>query len=104
MLHRAILTPYKANRSFVETYYKSPLQTLQYELISSYTAELFDSFMDYKLLLKRVQAIINDRSAYRRQLGIVDAIDTSMRTMLSVRSALRDEQTKIVEAVSGQTS
>lgn len=93
------MTPYKANRSFVETYHKSPLQTLQYELISSYTAELFDSFMDYKLLLKRVQAIIKDRGAYRRQFGVVDAIDTSMREMLSVRSALRDEQTKIVEAV-----
>lgn len=96
----AILTPYKANRSFVKWSTGGPVKTLQYDLIASYTAELFDSFMDYKLLLKDVQNIISNRKDYRQRVGVVDAIDTNLRTLLSVRGALRDEQTKIVEAVS----
>jgi hypothetical protein len=95
----AILTPYKANRSFVEWTLRSGVKTLQYDLITSYTAELFDSFMDYKLLLKQVQKILSNRSKYRQRTGVVDAIDTDIRTLLSLRAAFRDEQTKIVEAV-----
>ncbi|EKJ79151.1 hypothetical protein FPSE_00752 [Fusarium pseudograminearum CS3096] len=95
----AILTPYKANRSFVKWSTGSPVKTLQYDLIASFTAELFDSFMDYKMLLKDVQNIISNRKDYRQRIGVVDAIDTNLKTLLSVRGALRDEQTKIVEAI-----
>ncbi|KAF7526536.1 hypothetical protein G7054_g10736 [Neopestalotiopsis clavispora] len=95
----AILTPYKANRSFVKWSAGGLVKTLQYDLIGSYTAELFDSFMDYKLLLKEIQNIISNRKDYRQRYGVVDAIDTSLRTLLSVRGAMRDEQTKIVEAI-----
>ncbi|KAL6922421.1 hypothetical protein ACHAPO_010842 [Fusarium lateritium] len=95
----AILTPYKANRSFVKWSTGSPVKTLQYDLIASFTAELFDSFMDYKMLLKLVQNIISSRKDYRQRIGVVDAIDTNLKTLLSVRGALRDEQTKIVEAI-----
>ncbi|OBS29592.1 hypothetical protein FPOA_03529 [Fusarium poae] len=95
----AILTPYKANRSFVKWSTGSPIKTLQYDLIASFTAELFDSFMDYKMLLKDVQNIISNRKDYRQRIGVVDAIDTNLKTLLSVRGALRDEQTKIVEAI-----
>ncbi|KAK6725252.1 hypothetical protein SNK04_004057 [Fusarium graminearum] len=95
----AILTPYKANRSFVKWSTGSPVKALQYDLIASFTAELFDSFMDYKMLLKDVQNIISNRKDYRQRIGVVDAIDTKLKTLLSVRGALRDEQTKIVEAI-----
>ncbi|EYB33368.1 hypothetical protein FG05_10572 [Fusarium graminearum] len=95
----AILTPYKANRSFVKWSTGSPVKALQYDLIASFTAELFDSFMDYKMLLKDVQNIISNRKDYRQRIGVVDAIDTNLKTLLSVRGALRDEQTKIVEAI-----
>ncbi|CEI67563.1 hypothetical protein FVEN_g5653 [Fusarium venenatum] len=95
----AILTPYKANRSFVKWSTGSPVKTLQYDLIASFTAELFDSFMDYKMLLKDIQNIISNRKDYRQRIGVVDAIDTNLKTLLSVRGALRDEQTKIVEAI-----
>lgn len=94
------MTKYKANHNFVTKFNMHLFKTLEYDQISSYTAELFDSFMDYKLLLKQLQNIINNRSAYQAKPLVPDAIDTSMATLLSVRSALREEQTKIVEAVS----
>ncbi|KAF2839890.1 hypothetical protein M501DRAFT_1003380 [Patellaria atrata CBS 101060] len=95
----AILTKYKANRSFIEWSSNSFSRTLDYDQVSSYTAELFDNYMDYKLLLKLVQTIINNRDRYEARRGIVNAIDTSISTLISVRSVLREEQAKIVAAV-----
>ncbi|KAK3367915.1 hypothetical protein B0H63DRAFT_404700 [Podospora didyma] len=95
----AILTPYKANRSFVNWSMGSPIKTLQYDLISSFTAELFDRFMDYKLLLKRAQNILSNRKSYRQRIGVPNAIGTDVSTLLCLRAALRNEQTKIVEAI-----
>ncbi len=84
----------------METFSDLPLyKTLQYDQISTFTAELFDNFMDYKLLLKKVQNIIQFKDSYETKLA-VNAIDTTMTTLLSVKSALRKEQSKIVEAVS----
>ena len=77
----------------------SPIKTLQYDLISSFTAELFDRFMDYKLLLKRAQTILSNRKSYRQRIGVANAIGTDVSTLLCLRAALRNEQTKIVEAV-----
>lgn len=98
---RAILTKYKANRSFARKARLVMHQTLEYDQISSYTAELFDNFMDYKLLLKSLQQIIRNRDAYLvKPSGNNNvSIDMSMKTLLSVRSAFRDEQAKIVDAV-----
>ncbi len=94
------MTPYKANRSFVDwTLKHSLVKTLQYDLISSYTAELFDRFMDYKILLKRAQHILTNRKSYRQRIGVANAIGTEVATLLCLRAALRNEQTKIVEAV-----
>ncbi|KAM7211204.1 hypothetical protein V8F06_013414, partial [Rhypophila decipiens] len=95
----AILTPYKANRSFISWNMQSPVKILQYDLIANYTAELFDRFMDYKLLLKRAQHILSNRKLYRQRIGIANAIGTEVATLLCLRAALRNEQTKIVEAI-----
>lgn len=73
---------------------------LEYDQISSFTAELFDNYMEYKLLLKQLQHIINNRDKYKQKNGLkLNAIDTTISTLISVRSALRGEQSKIVEAV-----
>lgn len=72
---------------------------LEYDQISSFTAELFDNYMEYKLLLKQLQNIINNRNKYKQKSLVLNAIDTSMSTLISVRSALRSEQSKIVDAV-----
>ncbi|KAF2793408.1 hypothetical protein K505DRAFT_417828 [Melanomma pulvis-pyrius CBS 109.77] len=95
----AILTKYKANRSFVMWSKTSSFKALEYDQISSFTAELFDNFMEYKLLIKQLQTIINNRDNYQQKSLVVNAIDTSMSTLLSVRSALRIEQSKIVQAM-----
>ncbi|KAG5661894.1 hypothetical protein KAF25_004133 [Fusarium avenaceum] len=95
----AILTKYKSNRSFIEWTSSKPAKTLEYDQVSSYTAELFDSYMDYKILLKYVQLIIDDPDSYEAVDG-EDALDTSIDTLLGVRLAFRKEQGKIIEAIS----
>ncbi|KAI6777470.1 hypothetical protein HG530_001415 [Fusarium avenaceum] len=95
----AILTKYKSNRSFVEWASNKPVKTLEYDQVSSYTAELFDSYMDYKILLKYVQLVIDGPESYEAVDG-EDALDTSVETLLGVRFAFRKEQGKIVEAIS----
>ncbi|KAM0424831.1 hypothetical protein ACHAPT_009887 [Fusarium lateritium] len=95
----AILTKYKSNRSFVQWSHNKMFKALEYDQISSYTAELFDSYMDYKMLLKDLQNIIDDRNGFEPRMGVKDALDTSMDTLLSVRSALREEQSKIITAI-----
>lgn len=99
---RAILTKYKANRDFIKAYSNLSLSTtLQYDQISTITAELFDNFMEYKLLLKRIQSVLKSRDTYQSKL-VVNAISTDLATLLSVKSAIQNEQTKIVEAVSSR--
>ncbi|KAF4442962.1 hypothetical protein F53441_11606 [Fusarium austroafricanum] len=96
----AILTKYRSNRSFViwASKHKS-VKALEYDQVSSYTAELFDSYMDYKMLLKDLQNITDDRSNFEPRTGVKDALDTSMETLLCVRSVLREEQSKIIAAI-----
>ncbi|KAF5606333.1 uncharacterized protein FSUBG_6167 [Fusarium subglutinans] len=95
----AILTKYKSNRSFLEWANNKPVKTLEYDQVSSYTAELFDSYMDYKILLKYVQLTIDDPDNYQAS-GDQDSLDTSIETLLGIRSAMRKEQSKIIEAIS----
>ncbi|KAL2689450.1 hypothetical protein Neosp_003504 [[Neocosmospora] mangrovei] len=95
----AILTKYKSNRSFVKWAHNKMSKVLEYDQVSSYTAELFDSYMDYKMLLKDLQNIIDNRDGFEPRMGVKDALDTSMETLLSVRSALREEQSKIITAI-----
>jgi hypothetical protein len=99
---RAILTKYKANRSFVTFQQKTRkiASPLDYDLLGSYTSELFENFMEYKLLLTTLQDIIHDRKNYVKQQDKPKAIDTDIPTLISVRVALRVEMDKIVKAVS----
>ncbi|KAF5662961.1 hypothetical protein FHETE_7706 [Fusarium heterosporum] len=94
----AIITKYKSNRSFMDWASNTPGKTLEYDLVSSYTAELFDSFMDYKILLKYVQLVIDDPESYE-SVGGKDAFDTSIETLLGVRLFMREAQGRIVQAI-----
>ncbi|KAF2811813.1 uncharacterized protein BDZ99DRAFT_569774 [Mytilinidion resinicola] len=95
----AILTKYKQSRSFVEWSEKASFTPLEYDNIGSFTAELFDNFMQYKLLLKKVQTIMDNRDQYTVQTEKHNAISTEVPTLIAVRSALRTEMNKIVQAV-----
>ncbi|KAG8675925.1 hypothetical protein FPOAC2_02007 [Fusarium poae] len=95
----AILTKYKSNRSFMDWASIKQIKTLEYDLIGTYTAELFDSYMDYKILLKYVQLIIDNPESYEAVDG-KDAFDTSIETLLGVRLYMRQQQAMIVEAIS----
>ncbi|EON70064.1 hypothetical protein W97_09330 [Coniosporium apollinis CBS 100218] len=95
----AVLIKYKANRSFVEWSENKKFTPLEYENISSFTGELFENFMEYKLLLKKVQDMLQNRDSYEVQPDRHNAITTDVPTLIAVRSAMHNEMNKIVEAV-----
>ncbi|KAK5110590.1 hypothetical protein LTR85_000990 [Meristemomyces frigidus] len=95
----AILTKYKANRSFVETYAKDRFSPLEYDAIASYTAELFDNYMEYKQLLKLVEDMIANPKSYQAQVYKTNSIPVVVPTLIAVKGAFRVEMNKIVQAV-----
>ncbi|KAI6859873.1 hypothetical protein KC323_g6413 [Hortaea werneckii] len=95
----AILTKYKANRSFVETFTKLKFSPLEYDLVAGYTAELFDNYMEYKQLLKQVEDIIAGPQSFYAQSWKSNAIPLVITTLTAVKSAFRIEMSKIVTAV-----
>ncbi|MCJ1379492.1 hypothetical protein MMC17_002593 [Xylographa soralifera] len=96
----AILTKYKANKSFVEQWQEgNKLTPLEYDNVASYTAELFDSYMEYKQLLKQVQYMMANPDNYKVQQNVHNAIPPEINTLVAVRSALRNEMNKIVRVV-----
>lgn len=93
---RAILTKYKANRRFNELN-KNRLTTLEYDSVTSYTAELFNNFMEYKQLVKKVQNIIAHPLSYSKyiskgvletSLSLIDGIAIQRRLAKTTRSML----------------
>ncbi|KAH7038401.1 uncharacterized protein B0I36DRAFT_381409 [Microdochium trichocladiopsis] len=94
----AILTKYKANRSFNQWATSQSLKPLEYDAVISYTAELFNNFMEYKQLIKKVQDIIAHGDQYTEKLKS-NGIPIHINTLVAVRSALRNEMNKIVAVV-----
>ncbi|KAJ9633917.1 hypothetical protein H2199_009208 [Coniosporium tulheliwenetii] len=74
----AVLTKYKANRSFVEWSENKKFTPLEYENISN---------------------MLQNRDAYEVQPDRHNAITTDVPTLIAVRSAMHNEMNKIVEAV-----
>ncbi|KXJ88990.1 hypothetical protein Micbo1qcDRAFT_112687, partial [Microdochium bolleyi] len=74
------------------------LKPLEYDAVISYTAELFNNFMEYKSLVKKVQDIISHGDQYAVKLK-PNAIPKHINTLVAVRSALRNEMNKIVAVV-----
>ncbi|KAK6541559.1 hypothetical protein TWF694_007364 [Orbilia ellipsospora] len=96
----AILTKYKQNRSYVEWSKKQQVlrSPLDYDNVISYTGELFDSYMEYKVLLRKLRDIIKNRKKYE-ECKNPNAIPVDVLSLVAVRSALHDEMSKIVKAV-----
>ncbi|KAF5696104.1 hypothetical protein FMUND_15782 [Fusarium mundagurra] len=98
----AILTKYKANRSFNEWSSYQILKPLDYDSVASYTSKLFDNYIQYGHLLKKVQDIISQRDKYS-QVDKPKAIPLELNTLLATRSALDREISKIVVVVNTLT-
>ncbi|KAF5538415.1 hypothetical protein FNAPI_11123 [Fusarium napiforme] len=94
----AILTKYKANRSFNEWSSYQILKPLDYGSIAPYTSKLFDIYIQYSRLSKKVQDIISERDQYS-QVDKPRAIPVELNTLLATRSALDRETNKIVAVV-----
>ncbi|KAH7184520.1 uncharacterized protein B0J16DRAFT_397786 [Fusarium flagelliforme] len=98
----AILTKYKANRSFNALSAKKVMFVLDYEAVHSYTADLFDNFMEYKQLMKVVQDIMSNSDQYQevKTNGTDKPIPLDSKTLVAVRHAMRNEMNKIVAIMS----
>ncbi|KAF5617126.1 hypothetical protein F25303_13364 [Fusarium sp. NRRL 25303] len=98
----AILTKYKANRSFNEWSRHQILKPLDYDSVASYTSKLFDNYTQYNHLSRKVQDIISHRDKYC-QVDKPRAIPVELNTLLATRSALDKEIDKIVAVVNTLT-
>ncbi|KAF5586901.1 hypothetical protein FPANT_7097 [Fusarium pseudoanthophilum] len=98
----AILTKYKANRSFNEWSSYQILKPLDYDSVAPYTSKLFDTYIQYSHLSKKVQDILSQRDQYS-QVDKPRAIPVELNTLLATRSALNREMNKIVAVVNTLT-
>ena len=112
---------YNANASFRQSSL-SALEPVLYDGVLSYTADLFENFMEYKSLVKSVQLMLADPDKYQGETLIrleilltaflaaqltehnSLAINKDIPTLLAVKAALRREMDKIVEVVSNQAA
>lgn len=95
----AILTKYKANRSFNKWSRQFEFSPLEYDAIASFTAELFDNYMEYKQLTKLIHDMIANPSNYKEQTWKTNRIPLVISTLSAVKKALGIEMRKIVQAV-----
>ncbi|KAF5622078.1 uncharacterized protein FTJAE_11045 [Fusarium tjaetaba] len=98
----AILTKYKANRSFNEWSAYQIMKPLDYDSVAPYTSKLFDTYIQYSHLSKKVQDIISERDQYS-QVDKPRAIPVELNALLATRSALGKEISKIVAVVNTLT-
>ncbi|VTT69103.1 unnamed protein product [Fusarium fujikuroi] len=98
----AILTKYKANRSFNKWSRHQILKPLDYDSVASYTSKLFDNYIQYSDLSRKVKDIISQRDKYS-QVDKTRAIPLELNTLLAARRALDKEMDKIVAVVNTLT-
>ncbi|KAI1061630.1 hypothetical protein LB506_011859 [Fusarium annulatum] len=84
----AILIKYKANRSFIEWSRHQILKPLDYDSVASYTSKLFDNYIQYNHLSRKVQDIISQRDKYS-QVDKPRAIPLELNTLLAVKTLTR---------------
>ncbi|KAF4993227.1 hypothetical protein FGRMN_6591 [Fusarium graminum] len=94
----AILTKYTANHSFQQWASFQSLRPLDYGLARTYTSDLFNNFIEYKHLLKKVQHIMLHGEQYT-QVSKPSSIPVDNSTLIAVRTALRNEMDKIATVV-----
>ncbi|KAF5591606.1 uncharacterized protein FSUBG_10418 [Fusarium subglutinans] len=78
------------------------LKPLDYDGVASYTSKLFDNYMQYNRLPKKVQDIISQRDKYS-QVDKPRAIPPELNALLAVRSAIDKEINSIVAVVNTLT-
>jgi hypothetical protein len=98
-VHRAILTKYKANKSFMQNLAEESFSPLEYDLVAEYTSNLFDNYMEYKQLVKAAQDIMTNPGNYNRTHDVDAILPEDLETLVDARNIFRGEMNKIVQAV-----
>ncbi|KAF9771021.1 hypothetical protein IL306_011370 [Fusarium sp. DS 682] len=94
----AILTKYKANRSYNEWAVGQKWHPVEYDSVAPFTAELFNNFMQYRQLFRKVKHIIAHQEQYS-QANKPRAIPLQLDSLLALRAALQNEMNKIIALV-----
>ena len=98
-IYRAILTKYKANKSFMQNLAEESFSPLEYDLVAEYTSNLFDNYMEYKQLVKAAQDIMTNPGNYNRTHDVDAILPEDLETLVDARNIFRGEMNKIVQAV-----
>ncbi|KAF5588625.1 hypothetical protein FPANT_6543, partial [Fusarium pseudoanthophilum] len=90
----AILTPYNRNRSFVEWAEQNNITVPDFSPVQQYTHDLLDSFMEFKSILGRIQAVLANPLAYRPSSSD-NAVSVDVESLVLERQKIKKEMVKI---------
>ncbi|KAF5641462.1 uncharacterized protein FTJAE_4114 [Fusarium tjaetaba] len=90
----AILTPYNRNRSFVEWAEQNNITVPDFSPVQQYTHDLLDSFMEFKSILGRIQAVLANPQAYLPS-SFDNAVSVDVKALVLERQKIKKEMVKI---------
>ncbi|KAF5664050.1 hypothetical protein FDENT_12978 [Fusarium denticulatum] len=90
----AILTPYNRNRHFVKWAEENNITIPDFSPVQQYTHDLLDSFMEFKNILSRIQAVIANPVAYQPS-PFENAVDLHVEALVEERKKIKKEMAKI---------
>lgn len=94
----AILTPYNHTKNFVAWANDQGIQLPQFEMAQVYAEDLLDMYIEYKICIKQVQAILQRPDAYVVR-AVENAIGTGIGELIEARASLKAQMNVISQIV-----
>jgi hypothetical protein len=94
----AILTKYNSIPSFLSWAQPRQITIPQYDTADSFARELLDTYMAYKGHMRLLQDALAAPEAYHKNEA-VDAVDVSIRDLVTARKMIRAEMAAIVDVI-----
>ncbi|KAG9125092.1 hypothetical protein FRC07_009006 [Ceratobasidium sp. 392] len=94
----AILTPYNNNATFLAWSIPKAVKPYDFHGVSTYAADLLDTYMAYKNNVRRIQAVLDSPRSYMRAPGS-HPIEVSVKALVDARKEMKAEMSKIMEEV-----
>lgn len=87
------------NPSLVGSLGSNEYATIKYDQVENLSSELLDRLMCFKDLLRYLQSVITNLSDYEPRNDVRNPINVSFKELLSVQNRMRQETTKILDAI-----
>lgn len=94
----AILTPYNNNATFLDWSIPKSVEPYDFHGVSTYAADLLDTYMAYKNNVRRIQSVLDSPRSYMRSPGN-HPIEVSVAALVEARKKMKVEMSKIMEEV-----